>query len=533
MSTSQPRLRKAWAQQTLTLLIATCFTLLAISAGAAAHATQPTATISSAALRSAIVARAGDRRSLAADSYRLRTCLRTDFRHCGAQRLAVKRARARLARAKRNVLNLSARIARHRQASAHTHSGAGSSGAGGSTGGAPGSGASGSSSGASSASGGGSAGSTGSGTGSGTSSSGSGASGSVFGSGASGLGTGTGESGNSAEGGGSSGSGEQTKSAGSARQFETGVVSGSALTYELPFIQKLGAHTARMEFGINTSASQMAPIIEAYARAGIRSLLLATFDGRMPSSAEAENLASWAAAFGPGGTLWQGKSFPVNTAVTDIEFGNETSYSYQYSETSSASNWYALPSYATRAQTYALRFKAAQSAIAAVNPGVGMLAQADDGGSGSAAWVDNMFAAVPDLAQRVAGWTIHPYGPQWQSSIDRLVSSTAANGAPSTIPIYVTEWGLSTDNGRCLQENYGWNRCMTYSEAASTLESTVSAMRARYGDRLAALYVYQAHDQAATGTTTEREAYFGALQSTSAAKGAYTTEIESLLSANP
>jgi hypothetical protein len=315
--------------------------------------------------------------------------------------------------------------------------------------------------------------------------------------------------------------------------FELGAVSGSAVAWELPFLRKLGAHTARMEFSIDTPASQLEPVVEAYAKAGIKPLLLAGFDGTMPSSAEARNLASWAAEFGPGGTFWKGKTFPANTAVTDIEFGNETSYAYQYSDTATTSNWYSLSSYKTRAQTYALRFKEANEAIHAAGATVGLLAQADDGGSGSSEWVHNMFLAVPNMGQIAAGWTIHPYGPKWESSINRLVSQTGAAGAPSTVPIFVTEWGLSTDNGRCLSDNYGFNKCMTYQEAATTLQSSVSAMRSRYGSRLAAFYLFQARDQSATGTSTGRESYFGALQSNEATKGAYTTTVESLLSANP
>ena len=143
--------------------------------------------------------------------------------------------------------------------------------------------------------------------------------------------------------------------------FEMGLVAGSAIAYELPYIQQLGAHTARMEFSINTPVSQMESI-DGRLRAGRRRpLLLAGFDGRLPSTGEAQNLAGWAAAFGPGGTFWQGKSYPASAAVTDIEFGNETSYSYQFSDTSSASNWYALSSYVARAQTYALRFKDAET----------------------------------------------------------------------------------------------------------------------------------------------------------------------------
>ena len=144
-----------------------------------------------------------------------------------------------------------------------------------------------------------------------------------------------------------------------------------------------------------------------------------------------------------------------------------------------------------------------------------------------------MFKAVPNLAQMVAGWTVHPYGPNWQSRLDALVSQTAASGAPSSfflIPIYVTEWGLATDNGRCLSDNYGWNKCMSYAEAASALASTVTEMRARYGSRLRGFYLYQAQDQSASGTSSDREQYFGVLQNDGSPKGAYTAEVQSLLS---
>jgi hypothetical protein len=304
-----------------------------------------------------------------------------------------------------------------------------------------------------------------------------------------------------------------------------GLVAGSALTYELPFIQRLGAGTARMEVSIDTPVSQIVPIAEAYARAGIRPLLMASFDGTTPSSAEAQSLGAWAAELGPGGSAWKGKASPAGTAVTSIEFGNETSYSYQYSDDSASG-------YATRAQNYAVRFKEAQAAIQAADPGVGLLAQGDPGNAPGTSWMDNMFKAVPNLGQLVAGWTVHPYGPNWQSVMDKVISSAQADGAPSSIPLEVTEWGLSTDNGHCLESNYGFNACMSYQEASTTLQSTVAAMRTRYGSRLAAFYLYQAHDQKATGASVNRESYFGALQSNEAPKGNYTTAVESLLSAN-
>src|SRR5215218_1723631 len=275
--------------------------------------------------------------------------------------------------------------------------------------------------------------------------------------------------------------------------FRMGVTTGTAFSYELPFITSLGARTARLLYPIGTSASSMATVIDAYARAGVRPLLAADFYGRLPSTAESQNVATWARAYGPGGTFWVGKT------------------------------------YSARAQTYALRFKDAQVAIKAANPNVGLLAQGDNAVN-QTAWVVNMFRAVPDLGTRAAGWTIHPYGPNWKTRIDSTIASTKAAGSPD-LPIWVTEWGLTSDNGRCLSDNYGYGKCLTYAQAATTLHTALTGMRSTYGSRLGAFYLYQAHDQAASGTQTGREYYFGALQSRGQAKGAFTTEIKADLAA--
>jgi hypothetical protein len=305
--------------------------------------------------------------------------------------------------------------------------------------------------------------------------------------------------------------------------FRMGLVAGSAHQYELSFLKALGAHTARIEFSVGTAASSLASDVDAYARAGIRPLLLATFYGRNPTTAEAQNLANWARAYGPGGSFWAGKTYPANTAVTQIEFGNETSYTYQFSDNSSGT-------YAARAQTYAQRARDAVTAIRAANPNVGLIVQGDNAQQ-QTAWVQNMFRAVPNLGDLAAGWTIHPYGPNWATRIDSTINSTRTAGSRD-LPIWVTEWGLSSDNGRCLSDNYGWNKCMTYGEAATTLHSALSGMHTRYGSRLGAFYLYQAHDQYATGTKTGRESYFGALQSTGITKGTYTSEVKADLAVN-
>jgi hypothetical protein len=306
--------------------------------------------------------------------------------------------------------------------------------------------------------------------------------------------------------------------------FEAGIVSGSDVVNEARYVKSLAPKVARVEFDIWQPAADLRAAIAAHAANGTRVLLLAGFHATMPTAEQARNLAGWAREFGPGGSFWAGRS-DGHLAVREIEFGNETSYGYQYGD-----NW-DRPSYSARAREYALRFRDAQQAIQAANPHVGLLAQADDANTGSANWVNGMFDAVPDLASRVAGWTIHPYGTRskWEPQFSRLFSQTAARGASSSIPIYVTEWGLASDNGRCLSDNYGWDKCMTYAAAASALHGSVADMRALYGARLRAFFVYQGHDQRATGVTSEREHYFGALRSDLGDKGAYSAEVRSLL----
>jgi hypothetical protein len=309
-----------------------------------------------------------------------------------------------------------------------------------------------------------------------------------------------------------------------AAAFETGIVSGSDLVNEPRYLKGLRPKLVRVEFDISRPAADLRPAIAAHAANGTRVLLQAGFARRLPTVAEARNLRNWAREFGPGGTFWAGRS-DGRLAVRQIEFGNETSYTWQYGD-----RWNS-PSYSARAREYARRFRDAQIAVRAANAQVGLLAQADDGGTGSANWVNGMFAAVPDLASRVAGWTVHPYGPQarWQPKLDRLISQTAARGASRTIPIWITEWGIASDDGRCLSDNYGWDRCMTYAAAGAALNQSVAAMRARYGARLRAFFVYQGHDLSAPGATADRERYFGALRSDMTDKGAYGAQVRALL----
>lgn len=296
---------------------------------------------------------------------------------------------------------------------------------------------------------------------------------------------------------------------------------------------KLGAKEVRVEFPLGTDPAAIESDIRAYGAKGIRVLLLAGFRGRDLSTdqakADAGKLGTWARAFGPGGSSLNG-SPPVQA----IEFGNETSFQDQYPGCDP--NIPAqLPCYKKRAKDYAVLFKLGHESVKAVNSQVGMLAQADDGGTGSRAWVDGMFEAVPDLASRVAGWTVHPYGPRsrWERRLDNTNSWTTGRGNDN-IPIDITEYGIATDNGRTLVDdkgmpsNYGWPANLTYSDAARNLRLTAEDIDARY-PRLRRFLIYQDYDLRASGTTSNYQHYFGALKQDLTAKGAYTAEVQGLL----
>ncbi|HEY3827685.1 MAG TPA: hypothetical protein VGL57_00685 [Solirubrobacteraceae bacterium] len=293
------------------------------------------------------------------------------------------------------------------------------------------------------------------------------------------------------------------------------------MTLDVQGASLLGAKLVRIAFEVTTTPAEIEPVVAGYAAKGIRVLPIARFDGTLPTPAQAQSLAAWAEAFGPGGSFWAGRS-DGELAIQSIELGNETSYGYQYGDNAGDA------SYQARAETYARRLQEAAEAIAATGIHVGLLAQADDW---TGDWMNGMYAAVPNLGQYVAGWVIHPYH-HWRSRMEALLEQLGAHHAPASIPIDVTEFGLTTDDGKCLGEDEEYNACMPYSEAASILTNTVSEMRRLLGGRLGMLLLYQVRDQRNTGTSTDDEYFYGALQHELQPKGEYTTAVQKVLASS-
>jgi hypothetical protein len=206
--------------------------------------------------------------------------------------------------------------------------------------------------------------------------------------------------------------------------------------------------------------------------------------------------------------------------VRYIEFGNETDGAYQFNGCGDGCS-----TFASRAQSYGRALKDAQVAVSGANSQVGLLAVGDD--HGPSTWYDGMYSAVPDLNSRVAGWTTHPYGPNYKSKIQNVINGLAKHGAGSA-PLFATEFGISSDNGRCLSDNYGWPKCMTWADAATAMQKSVADMHASF-PTLKELFVFAQRDMKASGSTSDREGYFGALQSMGQSKGAFTTEIRNEL----
>ena len=140
-----------------------------------------------------------------------------------------------------------------------------------------------------------------------------------------------------------------------------------------------------------------ATIDHARRAAGARALLLAGFEGRIPTEAEAQNLASWAAEFGPGGRFWAGPlRRPAGGAADRVRQRDVVRLPVRRHLVRRVLRE------PRRAVRHALR-AGAPAAIAMTGRDVGLLAQADDGGSGSTTWVDHMFRAVPNLGRSSTG----------------------------------------------------------------------------------------------------------------------------------
>ena len=125
---------------------------------------------------------------------------------------------------------------------------------------------------------------------------------------------------------------------------------------------------------------------------------------RCRHAAQAQDLASWAKTYGPGGTFWaKPRQRPAGRSR------RSSSATRPPTATSTATTPANRPTRARRnlrgAPQGSLPKRSPRRAIK-----VGLLAQVAEDWTGD--WINGMFSAVPNLGSYVAGWTSHPYGTE-------------------------------------------------------------------------------------------------------------------------
>lgn len=249
----------------------------------------------------------------------------------------------------------------------------------------------------------------------------------------------------------------------------------------------------------NMSKAEIAAIAERYIAQGTHIVALVDFNGAPPSEADCKNLANWADI--PG--------------VDAIEFGNEPWISPlhggYFPETYTASN----PN--DPYNLYAARYKTALTAIRTVNPKLPLIAVGDSANTNHRPALKT-FQAMKAIGVTPNAIQIHPYGPNYMNRLTDAKRDLAEVGWPD-VPIWVTEVGVSTDNGNPLNNNYGWNTSMTYDEAAATLTRLTTDLGNAGVKRIV---VYMGTDYRAPGTSNEREWYFGLTKHDGSDKGSLT-----------
>jgi hypothetical protein len=239
---------------------------------------------------------------------------------------------------------------------------------------------------------------------------------------------------------------------------------------------------------LTNSYESTATFMDYFETLGIKPLVGMLFYNRIPTEAECNSLDGWLDTYAD--------------KIKGIEFGNETGMAYQST------------SY-TQGALYADRVKTAYTAIAGRVP---FLIQAYDVDT---PWLNAIIARVPNIEDYCDGWTVHRYQTDYSSYLDTVLSKISK-------PLWITEFGLASDDGNSLASNYSsWPVNMSYATAATNLQTVYDTIRAKPG--IGGLVMYRGADGAAHGASTDKEDYFGTVTSTITAKGAYTTKVKELI----
>jgi polysaccharide biosynthesis protein PslG len=241
-------------------------------------------------------------------------------------------------------------------------------------------------------------------------------------------------------------------------------------------------------------------------------------DKTMPSdpSGFATFVAQVTARYGPGGAFWQAHSSLSQYAPVNFEIWNEP--------------WLPSSSDPVDPARYARLFKAAAIAGRAANPAARFIVAAEwqyhasDGSWRN--WVDDMYAAVPDLNSYFDAYSTHPYGngsvDNWTPGngdasearrLEVVHDDFVARGAGDK-KMWVTEMGWSTCSGG--------DNCYSEAEQKQDLARFDELARTSWSSFMAATFYYRLTDLNGSDRTN-RELWYGLIRADGSFKPAYDT----------
>jgi polysaccharide biosynthesis protein PslG len=215
-----------------------------------------------------------------------------------------------------------------------------------------------------------------------------------------------------------------------------------------------------------------------------------------------EYVAKVVARYGPGGDFWRAHPDLAAYAPDYFEIWNEP-----YLGVFAAGD--------TDPARYARLVKAATTAGRAANPNAKFLIEADTTGTDNFstyhAWMDGMYAAVPNLGDYFDAVAVHPYGDaspdhytprssRWQfRRIEEIKAKLQAHGDGGK-HLWITEVGWTTcpSNPACASE----------SQQAAYVSRMFEMVRTDYGSLVDAVFLYGFHDLN-PGDPSDKEQWFG------------------------
>ncbi len=227
-------------------------------------------------------------------------------------------------------------------------------------------------------------------------------------------------------------------------------------------------------------------------------------------------VAEVTARYGPGGTFWEAHPDLAAHAPVYFEVWNEP--------------WLPFFSSPVDPARYARLFKASAAAGKAANPQTRFILasewqyQAQNGSWRK--WVDDMYAAAPDLNSYLDAYSTHPYGngsvDNWtpgkgdafQTRRLEIVHDTFVSHGAADRKMWVTEVGWSTCSG-------GEN-CYTEDAQQQNLARFDQLARSNWASFLAATFYYRLTDLNGSDRSN-KELWFGAIRADESAKPAYGT----------